>query len=551
LIERALKQTPEEHHTIMKKATLRATRLIIFAFICCALGATTPRATNCNASSNTIQARTIERLVHINSPGADDSRYAYVAFDVPAHAIRVSVSYDYERGAGPDANTIDIGLFDARSTGSDTDPPGFRGWSGGRRSSFFIARDEATPGYLPGRMPAGTWRIILGLYKVAPAGVDVSLKIKVETEANTSLSIPPSAAPGKTEPSPANISTTISGAKNGARPSSSLPQKVGGHGMRWWRGDLHMHTVHSDGDWTIEGLIASARDAGLDFICITDHNTASHHAEIDRLRAASPPTLLLLGEEITTYGGHTNAWGLPSGTWIDFRAHPGDDARMSDIAAQAHRSGALISINHPFALCGGCSWSYDASARGFDAIEVWNGPWDSTDESALKMWDKILQSGRRITAIASSDSHRPEAPIGQPTTHVAASVLSRAALLEAIRQGRVYLTGKAAGPVINFEAGATNGKRRPRWTTGDEIRLNAPGTIRFFINTKAAPPGATLSLISDGQVKTNINAKPSGEPQVIEIECLRDSYYRLEVRDSKGIMLALTNPIYATIRTGR
>ncbi len=120
-------------------------------------------------------------------------------------------------------------------------------------------------------------------------------------------------------------------------------------------------------------------------------------------------------------------------------------------------SGALISINHPFALCGGCAWSYTAAARDFDGIEVWNGPWDLTDEQALTMWDKILQSGRHITAIASSDSHRPDTPIGQPATHVAARELSQAALLNSIRQGHVYLTNETARPNVGFEAENYNG----------------------------------------------------------------------------------------------
>ena len=321
--------------------------------------------------------------------------------------------------------------------------------------------------------------------------------------------------------------------------------------MRWWRGDLHMHTVHSDGNWTIPEQISSALNSGLDFISITDHNTASHHAEIDRLRAGSPQLLMLRGEEITTYAGHTNAWGLPSGTWIDFRVRAGDKARMSNVAAQAHRSGALISINHPFALCGGCAWSYDASARGFDAIEVWNGKWDFTDEQALTMWDKILQSGRHITAIASSDSHRQTDPIGQPTTHVAANALSQTALLNSIRQGRVYLTTEAARPAVNFEAEAMTGKRRPHSIIGDEIRLRAPDKIRFFITTKAAPPNATISLISNDGVIRSFPAKINGQPQVIEIECQRDSYFRLEIRDKMKAVLALTNPIYVKIEAVR
>ncbi len=523
------------------------TRLITLALLCCALGATTPRVVTGVQDSKNTRTRTVERLVHLSPLGANDSRYVYVPFDVPPNAVRVSVSYQYDRAQG--ASTIDIGIFDARSTGSDTDPRGFRGWSGGRRSEFFVSRDEATPGYLPGEMTAGTWRIILGLYKVAPAGVDVSFKIGVEVAENKSSS--PTPAQPKTDVSFAGASPTVFvTGESSARRTSPLPQKDAGCNLHWWSGDLHMHTVHSDGNWTIAELISSARNVGLDFICITDHNTASHHAEIDRLPEGSQP-LVLRGEEITTYNGHTNAWGLPSGAWIDFRVRAGDSARMSNIVAEAHRSGALISINHPFALCGGCSWSYDAAARGYDAIEVWNGTWDMTDELALTMWDKILQSGRRITAIASSDSHRQNTPIGQPTTHVAANALSQTALLAAIRQGRVYLTGEAARPVVRFEAEAAKGKRRARWTIGDEIRLRAPGTLRFFITTEPASPDATVSLIANGQVIRSLTARSDGQPQVIEIECQRDSYYRLEVRDRTKMMLALTNPIYAKIGKGR
>jgi hypothetical protein len=325
-----------------------------------------------------------------------------------------------------------------------------------------------------------------------------------------------------------------------------LAQKVAGNGERWWRGDLHMHTVHSDGDWTVPGLISSARSTGLDFIVITDHNTPSHHAEIDRLSKGLKQPLMMRGEEITTYGGHTNAWGLPTGTWIDFRAHPADAARMSKIAADAHRSGAIISINHPFALCGGCSWTYPGAVRDFDAIEVWNGSWDPTDELALKMWDEILQSGRRMTAIASSDSHRSLNPIGQPTTHVAAKSLSQALLLKAIRQGRVYLTEKAAGPVITFEAGLATGKAR--LNIGDEVHLRAPATIRFRISTEAVPPGATVSLISNGRLLRSFSARTDDQPEVVEINSQQDSYFRLEIRDQTKTVLALTNPIYFRFR---
>ncbi|MGI9165888.1 MAG: CehA/McbA family metallohydrolase [Pyrinomonadaceae bacterium] len=520
------------------------TRSITLALISFVHGVTAPYVATVVPGSKGMQAPAVERRIHITPPGANDSRYAYVPFDVPPRAVRISISYQYERANG--ANTIDIGLFDARSTGSDTDPRGFRGWSGGRRSEFFVSADEATPGYLRGEMPAGKWRIILGLYRVGPAGVDISLKIEIETKGETSPS--PISGLGKPEIS-TNRSATVSAAQNGAPIDSSLPRKRAGQAVRWWSGDLHTHTVHSDGDWTVAELISSARNSGLDFIVITDHNTASHHAEIDRLSKGLRQPLVLRGEEITTYGGHTNTWGLPSGTWIDFRARPGDSTRISNMAAEVHRAGALISINHPFALCGGCSWSYAAAVGDFDAIEVWNGAWDQTDEQAVLMWDKVLQSGRRITAIASSDSHRPANPIGNPTTHVGTKDLSQTSLLSAIRQGRIYLTSEPKRPVVTFEASPN--KRHSRFGIGDEMRLSGPAPIRFFINAEAAPADATISLISNGQVVRTFSDRTAAKPQVIEIECQHDSYFRLEVRDNTRALLALTNPIYVKIGRGR
>src|SRR3990172_1340667 len=160
-------------------------QLVTIALICSAHVATASHPVTRVTVSKVVRVQTVERLVHINPPGPKDSRYTYVPFEVPPHAIRIQINYQYDRAKG--ANVIDIGLFDARSSSSGTDPKGFRGWSGGRRSEFFVSRNEATPGYLPGEMAAGTWRIILGLYRVS-AGVDVSFKIEIETEGNRSSS---------------------------------------------------------------------------------------------------------------------------------------------------------------------------------------------------------------------------------------------------------------------------------------------------------------------------------------------------------------------------
>lgn len=478
----------------------------IFVFLFSALGI--------NGSTPVETSENIEQVVHVNPPAPGTSRYQYMPFDVPPGTTRIDISYEYDRAGN--ANVLDIGLFDQRGSGSDVDARGFRGWSGGRRSKFFVSQDEATPGYLAGSITAGKWHVILGLYKVVPAGVDVRFKIKITRGV-------PKAAHGSLSP---------------------VARRQPDGRARWWSGDLHMHTVHSDGDWTVAELISTARVRGLDFICITDHNTSSHHVDIDRLQNREGP-LVLRGEEITTYGGHTNAWGLPFKNWIDFRVRPNDSARMSAIVNTVHRVGALMSINHPFATCGGCAWTYHSAVKDFDAIEVWNGDWDFADDLALVMWDKMLRTGRHITAIGSSDSHRSANMIGQPTTHVFARSATQSALLSAIRRGQVYVTSEVNTPIVTFEAARLVGAKR--WSVGDEFQLPKPETIRFLITTSGLPEGAVISLISNSSKLRELTG--AKESQVIEIDCGESGYFRLEIRDASKKMLALTNPIWVKVRS--
>jgi DNA polymerase (family X) len=68
------------------------------------------------------------------------------------------------------------------------------------------------------------------------------------------------------------------------RSADDVPQLVKQDDLR---GDLHMHTILSDGRNTAEEMALTARDRGLEYIAITDHS-ASHgfgnHVEPDELR---------------------------------------------------------------------------------------------------------------------------------------------------------------------------------------------------------------------------------------------------------------------------
>jgi hypothetical protein len=512
----------------MRTTVVRAAcALVVVLLVAVTCFGVTPKRTQSNI-------QTTEKRLHIEPLQPNSSRYAYVPFVVPQNCRRVTVDYEYDRAGG--ANTIDIGLFDANWEEGNSSGKGFRGWSGGRRPEFTITRSDATPGYLPGNLPPGTWRVILGLYKISSSGVDVTIKVTTETGDD--------AASGR-EFGDNTEQLTRPSARAGA-PSVAINYRPRVAPAIWYAGDLHMHTVHSDGNWTVAELAKTAKEQKLDFIVITDHNTSSHHREIDQQSAGFNGLLVMRGEEVTTYGGHLNAWGLKSGEWLDFRFTPGDSGALSAFAADAHKRKVAVSINHPFALCGGCSWIYKDAAPSFDAIEVWNSSWDPTDEMALKWWDDLLKSGLRLTAMGSSDSHKPENKIGLPSVHVKAETLSESDILDGIWNGHVYITAANDGPKIDFRAKA-QGDSNHEYGIGDVINMPRPGSVKLQLKIQGLAAGSTLRLISNEGVAKEFHPAQAIFDQTIPVDCKENSYFRIEIRDAEKQMLAFSNPIYVRV----
>jgi len=480
--------------------------------------------------SLSIQAQTFEKTITVSQLQEKDGRYFYVPFDVPRNAKSLTISYEYDKKGG--ANVLDLGVFDARFDSAEKNITGFRGWSGGRRNTIFISETEATNGYIAGKIPDGIWRVILGLYKVAPEGVEVKITVRfneIDAAARQQL--------------------TDEKAKTFAFPKNQRIAPAVANGYTWFRGDLHAHTFHSDGNWTIKSLLDFAENNNLDFLSITEHNTFAHHAELDALAGNYENLLVLRGEEVTTYGGHFNVWGLPTGELIDFRVAPKDAARLQTIVDGVHRLGLIASLNHPTALCGGCDWSYGDWAK-MDAVEIWNGAWDLEDEAALKKWDEFLQSGQKITAIGSSDTHNPPLAenangraVGVPATHVGMKKLTQTEFLAAIKNGRVWISDNPTAYLLDFLA--FNSKTR--FVIGETFP-NLTNSIKLECRAKNFPVGSTVSLISDGKVLLKDDVKNVESMFAKSFDVQKNSYFRLEVRSETGAMLALTNPIYAQIK---
>ena len=425
-------------------------------------------------------------------------RYQYVPFEVPANAVRIVIQQEYDRGDG--ANAVDLGLMEPGSI--ELGSRAMRGWSGGARATIELTSTSATPGYRPGPLPAGRWHVILGLYKVGASGVDVSLAIRIDTA-----------------PSPA------------ARE------------RRWYSGDLHVHTVHSDGNTEPARVLEMAREAGFDFIAITDHNNTTHALAVPPDPARTP--LHIVGEEITTPGGHANVWGLKPGDWIDFRTAAGD-ARIDRLAAEAQSRGALFSINHPDDDCQGCDWRHPVPSY-LSAVEVWNGVF-GPQPGAVKLWDELLRSGRRVTGVASSDWHRPPAVLGAGSVRVLADALTEASILGAIRDGVVVMMRDASSPppMLTARSGGTSAG------VGETLRAAANAPLEFGVQVPVftsrglspCPAQCTVELFWNGE---KVDSAPAGSGHVTFQRTAAPGYGRIALI-STGVVVALTNPIYVTIR---
>ena len=76
---------------------------------------------------------------------------------------------------------------------------------------------------------------------------------------------------------------------------------------RWYRGNLHTHTTNSDGDSAPDVVVSWYRDAGYDFLVVTDHDVLT---DPNGLRDAAGPMTLIPGEEISSGDIHVNGLGI-------------------------------------------------------------------------------------------------------------------------------------------------------------------------------------------------------------------------------------------------
>ena len=162
---------------------------------------------------------------------------------------------------------------------------------------------------------------------------------------------------------------------------------------------MHSHTMWSgDSTTTPEELVVAVTAAGIDVLCITDHNAIKGAVDlVGRL-----PCRVIVGEELRTHAGEII--GLFLNERIPIGVQPDDAARS------IREQGGLVYIPHP----------YDPMRRNLaepamhaliddglvDAIEVINA---KTSLNSLNLRAASTAAAHDIAAGAGSDAHVPDA----------------------------------------------------------------------------------------------------------------------------------------------
>lgn len=367
----------------------------------------------------------IDLFIDHNQEGS----YFTIPFTMPDKVESLTLSYHYPHypeehdenatfRSRKQINIIDLGLIapDGRQVGA----------SGSDKSEITIDELRATAGYMPWKLVSGEWQIIVGAYKVEPDGVNVRYEVRTVRKELRSL-----------------------------------------------KGDLHVHSLVSDGVHTVEELAWKAKRNGLDFLAITDHNQMSTKGGMAHVVAQVPGITLIPGVEWTHYQGHANFLGVDTPYDLPFIANtPGEVQARFD---SAHQRGALITVNHPFEPH--VEFTFDLNSLPYDCLEVWNGPMRESNLKAVGMWHSWLVAGKKVPLCGGSDYHRdtPFIFLGGPTTGVYAMSAGPSDILAALKAGHSYLTFAPNGPSLEMIAGEAILGDSISWKQVQELQITIEG----------------------------------------------------------------------------
>jgi predicted metal-dependent phosphoesterase TrpH len=218
-------------------------------------------------------------------------------------------------------------------------------------------------------------------------------------------------------------------------------------GERFFRGNLHCHSSRSDGLRDPEEVAAAYREAGYDFIVLSDHFEADYDWQVTDTRGLRTDDFTtIIGAELSSgaWGERNTYWVTAAGLPLDFGAPPPEEHAAS--IERAHEAGAFVVMLHPG--LNNLPLAAVDELRAFDAVdavEIYNHNMatgaNADHAGGAYMLDGLLERGRRVLVNAGDDAHftRDTDRFGG-WVEVSAKALDPEALMEALKAGAYYST---------------------------------------------------------------------------------------------------------------
>jgi hypothetical protein len=285
---------------------------------------------------------------------------------------------------------------------------------------------------------------------------------------------------------------------------------------RWFKGNLHTHTVNSDGDSTPDDVVRWYRERDYQFLVLTDHNYLTSVDGLNAVHGADDKFLVVKGEEITGRFGdkplHVNGFevdglvALPTGSSVVDTLQ-----RMVDGIRGAR---GVPSINHP-----NFGWAISPEELGqvqrTKLFEVFNGHPTVNNlggggvPGLEETWDRILSSGKMLYGIAVDDAHyfkRPEDPTaprpGKGWVYVRAGRLEGRALVEALERGDFYAS--TGVQMQSVEASASALSLAVKTETASRYRIQFIGRQGRVLSEVTTPTASYSFKGDEGYVRAKV-----------------------------------------------
>ena len=285
---------------------------------------------------------------------------------------------------------------------------------------------------------------------------------------------------------------------------------------RFFRGNLHTHSNLSDGALAPEAVCAHYREAGYDFIALTDHFIKRYGYPVaDTRRFRTNRFTTIPGAELHAPANsqgedwHILSVGLPE----DF-APTGAAETGVELAQRAADAGAFVAIAHP-------QWSSLTVEDGralpmAHAVEIYNHgcALECARGDGAVLLDTLLSESRSLTAIATDDAHFRYDDACGGWVMVKAEANEPGALLAALKDGHFYAS---QGPLIHAA----------------EISAGA-------LHVECSP-AVNIAVVGRGSRAVHIR-RPQATRAEIPLERFAGDWFRLVVTDAGG-RSAWSNPV--------